>query len=165
MIQSIMRLRLFCNHGASTVDPTDSDDAMCTYCGLEVDLCAGSKASTNRLPPACGHLVCVSCAPDVGLIGYGSGCPFCQTSSKAKDLESKSGDDSLECREPAMNMLPWPEELQNSKRYPTKINALLDDIHGGPRNEKRLAQCSQLVLIHQNSSGFNAPLTNKMKMI
>ena len=129
-----MRLRLFCNHGAPTAEVIDLDGSMCTYCGVQVDLFLGLGISGNRISPACRHLVCVSCSPDF----VGSGCPSCPTPSKMTGIQPKSANDFFEHPAPRMHTLSLPVGLsQVEKRCPTKINALLEDIKNGPRNEKR----------------------------
>ena len=137
--QSIMRLRLFCNHGAATTE-VSPDDSICTICGVQDDLFPDLGISNNRFFPACRHLVCVSCSLDP----IGSGCPLCQAVGAAGPMGAhySSGHRELQTQ--------WSGgENQADKRYSTKINALLKDIENDPQSEKRFV-CSNAWRLHFN---------------
>ncbi|KAF8417487.1 SNF2 family N-terminal domain-containing protein [Tirmania nivea] len=107
VLQTILQLRLFCNHGLFLPAP-------------------GMLKSEFGLSNRCGHQACVSCSPKGPL----------DPETQCVDVENERRP-SLQCEERPKEQDAREAVSKKSQRYSRKIGALLEDIQNNPTNEKR----------------------------
>ena len=135
MLESLLKLRLFCNNGLPTDDPTvqsnqlqgDPDETLsllqqihrntCIYCsGVIYSLNEDSDADGGIILAACSHLVCKTCVPSHRARKHK--CPGCEAGDEVSAPQNSSLHTNLQ------------HHASPSYRtsYPTKLLALLSDL-------------------------------------
>ncbi|KAF8441249.1 SNF2 family N-terminal domain-containing protein [Terfezia claveryi] len=145
VLQAILRLRLFCNHGLVDKTSVDlMDGTQCENCGAQLELLPGSGTPKSEFAPEYGlrHQVCVSCSPkgpmdpgiqreDVGREQRAS--QQCWQIFNEQGAGEGSGNSKEGLGIPAQSHL-----VSEGKRHASKIRALLEDIQKNPKNEKSI---------------------------
>lgn len=139
VLESLLKLRLFCNNGIANTNfnkgdkglPTDADEALtylqqfernvCAYCsGTIYSLNGATDADGGIILPFCQHLVCHNCRPQHR--AQKEQCPLC-ASGAAPPIEPTSP----ELRHTQLTGTHYNNNRHQSL-YPTKLLALLQDI-------------------------------------
>lgn len=134
VLQSLLRLRLFCNHGVMTHDqfsqvlPTDpdeilsflqqKDEALCVYCSniiYAINDLRSNDLDGGFLIKECMHLVCLGCMPQ--FLSEKRQCPQCALGAADRDYEISS-----------ITLASNTNELPQGV-YPPKLRAFLNDVH------------------------------------
>lgn len=138
VLESLLRLRLFCNGGATTLEdcslsPNDktlsllqqSEDASCTYCHCEILSMDAEVSSMTPIATHCKRLVCTDCLPRFSdETSKLARCPVCDGSNLNQPPETSS----------AKGMFPT-----HRNGSPSKIAALLENVRKAPASEKWFA--------------------------
>ncbi len=135
VLESLLKLRLFCNNGSSgrgTSTPDDfdedmilsylqqNDEADCVYCSHPVYSINDARDTDGSILIAgCLHLVCRSCIPT---FSEKKQCPQC--ASLADERVIPDGIQRADCQRGQGVRLSLPSR----NRYPSKLLAFLDDI-------------------------------------
>ncbi|KAI9662396.1 MAG: hypothetical protein M1821_008563 [Bathelium mastoideum] len=138
VLESLLRLRLFCNNGSANADlmmglnglPSDPEEALsylqqfeqniCAYCNATVNSINGSAENdTGMLIPSCTHLVCPICMPDH--IEHKRSCPICLTQTEGSS--SATSESSTPSQVWANSQPARPLDS-----YPSKLRALISDL-------------------------------------
>lgn len=141
VLQSILKLRLFCNNGRSidnlqfelTALPLDSDEALAYLQQYERNFCAicsvmiysiddSNKTDGGSFISSCFHLVCRTCRPQFRK--RKSPCPVCQQ----KDESKSSGVPLTQDRQKCTSISDETGVARPIDDYPSKILSLLSDI-------------------------------------
>ena len=135
MLESLLKLRLFCNNGTPPSDPatqvdqvqTDADEVLsllqqihrntCIYCsGVIYTLNDDIDADGGIILVACSHLVCKTCIPNHRTRSHK--CPGCE-----------AGDEVYVPRNSTLHQTVQSHAVPTHRTsYPTKIIALLSDL-------------------------------------
>lgn len=136
ILQSLLKLRLYCNNGSNACHgPADADEtisylqqneeALCTYCRAPIyfinDL---SDAESGYLIPGCLHLVCQTCQPQFS--AENKKCPQCTAGDD--DANDDTALDALRDMSIPQACAPATFGQFSGLRYPTKLIAFLQDI-------------------------------------
>jgi SNF2 family DNA or RNA helicase len=146
VIEALLRLRLFCNNGSvqekdgqstSCGDPEEtlslleqSGEAVCKYCCCDILSIGISESPDFVHMTECRRLICRECIPQYhqelkkAETDSKQPCPFCS---------QKHGEDNLLRKETGY----IGAGSASTKQYPSKLIALLEDIHKNPLQEKR----------------------------
>ncbi|KAF2492652.1 hypothetical protein BU16DRAFT_620011 [Lophium mytilinum] len=144
MLESLLRLRLFCNNGTSEAVlqkdakgvPADPDELLtylqqhdqnvCTYCsGVIYSINDSSKTDGGIFLSSCCHLVCRNCLPHHR--AQKDGCPSCATDGSVPMLAEASSNDEFQLE--GMCEPHWTEH------YPSKLLRLLSDLREDPTHK------------------------------
>jgi len=148
IIESLLRLRLFCNNGSLNKDDNPSSyslepeeilsllqqsgEASCKYCSCDIASMSASENSDCVLLTQCHRLVCGECRTqyenDFERIQMSSenSCPFCSDKHGKINLCPKNAEGSL-------------KTTSMRKSYPSKLLALLEDVRSNSPHEKTYA--------------------------
>lgn len=137
VLESLLRLRLFCNGGATTLQleecslsPNDktlsllqqNEDASCSYCQYEILSMDAEASSIAPIATHCSKLVCADCLPrfseEASKLAH---CPVCDGAGSDQPPEALSA-----------KVIFSPQ----TERPSSKIAALLDNIRKEPTSEK-----------------------------
>lgn len=136
MLQSLLQLRLFCNHRhvshtswSRSVDPDEilaylqqSDQAACAYCSQAIySINSDPGTDGGSILPCYSHLACRDCKMQHSL--KQQSCPLCSSSANYNVIKDLS-----------QNLGPWSasSEAHQGFEYPSKLTAFVGDIqrHG-----------------------------------
>jgi len=150
VLQSLLKLRLFCNNGGSNKEiqteptglPSDADEALsylqqneeavCAYCSGPIYSIDNSRDTDGGVwMTSCSHLLCRGCVPQHH--ANNQQCPLCASANSEEFSVFQQYDNSI----PSSNssqmagvVLSGREEINHSRRqqYPSKLLAFLEDI-------------------------------------
>ncbi|KAL7894024.1 SNF2 family N-terminal domain-containing protein [Trichoderma sp. TUCIM 5745] len=191
VLESLLKLRLFCNHGSSSAVllpgptglPEDPDEALtflqqcnentCCHCdGIIYSISNAADADGGIFMPSCRHLVCRSCMPHHR--PQKKRCPACAAGNEPTSLAT--------CiLEPNKVQLPPNRRLGNNDalelgQYPTKLLELLSDVRQSVNHKsiifsswkKTLSLVGQLLKNHGIRYAMidgSLPLTERSKVL
>jgi len=165
VLESLLKLRLFCNNGSNEQafgvfsdglpsDPYEAftylqqiDQADCAYCSCSVYFVDGTHDSGGAKLTACPHLICVSCIGRYQMEleqqrkGNKNYCPICRKCDRSNYAErtvERPQENSLGKSQNYNMQLQHQYPMFSDRSYPSKLLALLEDLKNLRNGEKSI---------------------------
>ena len=151
MLESLLKLRLFCNNGRTDavlhtrptglpIDPDEAlsylqqhDENICAYCSVTIySISDAVETDGGTFMPSCCHLVCRNCMPYHR--GQVQSCSICAAGSESTvwTMPSLPPDNAgISSTRPVENKAPL-----RTGQYPSKLLVLLSDLRQDPNNKR-----------------------------
>jgi hypothetical protein len=161
ILQAILRLRLFCNHGTYEKplqdrngglpsDPDEaitllqqSDDAICAYCSCDISSIGDQNDPESGTLTACSHILCADCVSqymaDLEKTRQGSKtqCPLCYSVTDQNFLTPKEGKRGRPKRTFSQGSPGILNSFDPDRGYSSKLSSLVEDIKDHLHKDKR----------------------------
>lgn len=161
ILQAILRLRLFCNHGTYEKpsqdrnggfpsDPDEaitllqqSDEAICAYCSCDISSIGDQNDPGSGILTACSHILCADCVSqyiadlEKSRQGNKSQCPLCYLVTDQNFLTQKEGKRGRLKRTSSPGSAGVSNSFNPDRGYSSKLSALVEDIKEHLHKDKR----------------------------